>query len=191
MANLKDVGLLNVGHSIQMVGAVYASGDKAYLCLFPDEEALPLETLHMDVDDWNDFLRQTDLLETEILEASNGTFAKAIVRKSQRQIAQSVSWQVYKRDGYACRYCGRDDIPLTVDHLILWEDGGPSIEENLVSSCRKCNKVRGNTQYADWLKHSYYVKVSQNLHEMTRERNRILTFRLDAIPRVQHKRTRR
>ena len=192
MVRLQDVGLLNVGHTIQMVGAIYADSGKAYLCLFPDEEVLPLETLEMGVDDWNAFLRQTDLLETEILQrASDGTLAKAIVRKSQRQISQVVSWNVFKRDGYACRYCGNDDTPLTVDHLVLWESGGPSTEDNLVAACRKCNKVRGDTPYVDWLDHPYYRKVSKGLDDAARERNRLLASTLDSVTLVIHKRTRR
>src|ERR1043166_4967941 len=107
---LGEVDLLKFGHTIQMAGAVYIGEGKVILALFPDEvgktEGLPVETLDMDLDDWTQFLRQTDLLETEILtRSSDGTLAKAIVRKSQRQISQGVSWAVYKRDGYRCRYC--------------------------------------------------------------------------------------
>ncbi|GAG09150.1 unnamed protein product, partial [marine sediment metagenome] len=89
---------------------------------------------------------------------------------------------------YKCRYCGRDDVPLTVDHLVLWEDGGPSIEENLVSACRKCNKKRGNTEYSDWLQHPYYLKVSAALLPCHQEKNEKLAPTLPGIPRVVGKR---
>ena len=58
---------------------------------------------------------------------------KAVIRKCQRNIEQGVSWNVFRRDGYACRYCGNKEVPLTVDHLVLWEESGPSTEANLVS----------------------------------------------------------
>lgn len=101
-----------------------------------------------------------------------------------------VSWKVFKRDGYACRYCGNDDVPLTIDHLVLWEEGGPSTVENLVSACKKCNRTRGNTPYADWLKHRYYLKVSKGLTADVRQQNDDLVATLDAIPRMVHKRSR-
>jgi len=181
--------ILDLGHSIQLAGAVYSGEGKLFLCLLPDEEAdLPQETLEMTADNWEEFLLQTDVLNVEALvQGENGKVAKAILRKSQRQIAQSVSWQVFRRDRYTCRYCGRDDVPLTVDHLVLWEDGGPSIPGNLLSACKKCNKTRGSIQYADWLSHPYYRKVSQALDERVHQANAELVPTLDIIPRTAHK----
>lgn len=205
---LEEVDLLKFGHTIQMAGAVYLGDGKLFITLFPDElgavskdatfqsqgqaSALDVVTLDMDLDDWTRFLQQTDLLETEILtRSSDGKLAKAIVRKSQRQISQGVSWAVYKRDGYRCRYCAADDIPLTVDHLVLWEEAGPSTVQNLVAACRRCNKARGNTQYAEWLEHPHYKRVSRNLDAATRQANQALVSTLDAIPRLTHQPTHR
>lgn len=182
---LKDLNLLSVGHTIQMTGAIYSGEGKTLLCFFPEESNdLPIDLLEMDRDDWTVFLRQADLLEAEILvKSKNGALTKAIVRKGQRQIDSNVSWRVYKRDGYKCQYCANDNIPLTVDHLVLWEVGGPSVEANLLSSCKKCNRKRGNTQYADWLQDEYYLRVSQNLDHSTRMHNESLVGTLDKIPR--------
>lgn len=209
---LSDIQLLSVGHSMQMAGAIYVEDGKAYLAFFPDDpldfvtkdvylkppgagvsfdDFVSVESLLMDSEEWQTFLRQTDLLETEVsIKNANGTIEKAILRKSQRQIEQGVSWKVFKRDGYACRYCANDDVPLTVDHLVTWESGGPSTVGNLVSACRKCNKVRGDLDYPAWLQHSFYQKVSQNLTEATRQANVKLVDTLDAIPRLVHKRSR-
>lgn len=136
MTRLHEIDILDVGNSIQLTGAIYSGQDAYYLCFFPGDQpdGLRLDELQMDLADWQKFLRQTDLMETEILvHAKDKTVTKAIVRKSQRQIDQVVSWKVFKRDNYSCRYCASDDTPLTVDHLIAWEDGGPTIEENLHS----------------------------------------------------------
>ena len=181
--------ILDLGHSIQLAGAVYSGEGKLFLCLLPDEEAdLPQEVLEMTADNWEEFLLQTDVLNVEALvQGENGKVVKAIVRKSQRQVAQSVSWQVYRRDKYACRYCGRDDLPLTVDHLVLWEEGGPSIPGNLLSACKKCNKTRGSIQYADWLSHPYYRRMSRNLDERVHRANAELVPTLAIIPRTAHK----
>jgi len=209
---LSDLDLLSIGNTIGLAGAVFRGEGKVLLCMFPEErgevvsgesfrdspefvgldgERASVEALDMDRDDWQKFLRQTDILETEVLQhASDGTLAKVILRKSARQIEAGVSWQVFRRDGYACRYCGKDDVPLTVDHLVLWEEGGPSIPENLVSACRKCNKARGRTQYGDWLSSPYYAKVSAGLGPDALERNRRLTETLGSVPRMKVQRSR-
>lgn len=192
MAQFSDLDILQVGHTIQLAGAIYAGEGTAYLCFFPDEDTdLKTEVLSMTVGEWEAFVRQTDVMETEVLaKASDGTLAKVILRKSTRQIEQGVSWKVFRRDGYRCRYCAADDVPLTVDHLVLWEHGGPSTEANLVSACRKCNKVRGNTLYADWLKNPFYLRVSQNLSDAVRQANEAILATLGSIPIRPHKRGR-
>ncbi len=191
MATLNDINLLDIGDTIQMAGALYVGKGKAYLILFPEDQAeakaLPIEHLDLTHEDWKTFLRQTDLLEVQAVSGSN---EKAILRKSTRQIEQAVSWNVYRRDSYTCRYCGNDKIALTVDHLVRWEEGGPSIEANLVASCRKDNKTRGDMSYADWLKDPYYLRVSAKLKPEVRAANEALLGTLDAIPRKKHIATR-
>jgi len=188
-SDFADKHLLDLGHTIQFAGGIWSSEGKLYICLLPDEDVnLPQEFLEMTQEEWTEFLLQTDVLNVEALvEGENGKIAKAIFRKSQRQIAQNVSWQVFRRDAYHCRYCGRGDVPLTVDHLVLWEDGGPSIPENLVAADKRCNKTRGNLPYGQWLNHPYYKKVSRNLTEEQREKNRALLGTLPNIPRMIHK----
>jgi len=193
---LSDLDIKHFGNGIQMSGVVYSGQDgDHYLVPFPeyvdDLDEADLKTLEMTHIDWKDLLRQTDIMEAEVLaKTENGEVYKAIVRKSERQIGQQVSWNVYRRDGFKCRYCGKDDVPLTVDHAILWEEGGPSVEANLVSCCRKCNKIRGNTQYADWLQHRYYLEVYKNLTPDARYQNEMLVGRLDSIPRLMSVRSR-
>lgn len=214
MANLKDINLLDVGNTIQLIGAVWEGEGKLYVCPFPEyhgsfyDEAnaefyfsddgekgkVEVVTLNMNSEEWNQFIRQTDLLETEVLAKANGDsgITKIIIRKSGRQIAQTVSWEVYDRDGYKCRYCGAGPgIPLTVDHLVLWEEGGPSTHANLLSACRKCNKTRGNKPYDEWLQHPFYQKVSRGLTEEVRQANLDLVPTLTTIPRMLHKPSKR
>lgn len=201
MAKFSDLSPLSIGNTIQLVGAIWSGENHTYLCMFPGEEGeihatggedisfkngewwSKVEILNMTTQEWEQFIQQTDKLDIEALvETPEGQVIKAIIRKSQRQIAQNVSWAVFKRDGYRCCYCGRDDVPLTVDHLVLWEEGGPSIEENLLSACRKCNKTRGNTPYAKWLNHPYYKQVSRNLTEKQSSLNQLKALSLSSIP---------
>jgi hypothetical protein len=191
---LKDLDIYAIGNTIQMAGVIYAEEERMYLCMFPDQEALRSqyqEVLEMDLDDWKKFLFQTDVLETEIItKASDGTLAKAFVRKSQRHIDIEMQWAVWRRDKYRCRYCGNSKTPLTVDHLIVWEEGGPTVHENLLSACRRCNKTRGNLPYLEWLNHTYYRQVSSNLTDAERAANYALLATLPDIPRYVSKRSR-
>ena len=82
---------------------------------------------------------------------------KVVLRKSQRQIDSNISWKLFMRDEFTCRYCNATDKPLTVDHIILWEDGGATVENNMQSACKKCNHTRGSLSYEDWMKHPYYL----------------------------------
>lgn len=189
-----DIKLTAIGTTIQMVGAVYAGSDgKGYYFPFPSTngEGCNPEPIEMTNEDWKALLRQADLVEVEAtVQAEDGTLQKAILRKSQRQIDSQVSWNVFRRDNFMCRYCGTEKLSLTVDHLVRWEDGGPSIEANLVACCRKCNKVRGDTAYAAWLRHPYYVEVSQKVSYAYQELNRAVADTLASIPRVHVKKGR-
>jgi 5-methylcytosine-specific restriction endonuclease McrA len=192
---LSDINLHDIGDTIQLAGAVYADRDqRLLLCLFPDMPAaaeLPIVRLEMGASDWERFIRQSDLLETTVVaRAKDGTTEKAVWRKSQRNIDQVITWRVFRRDGYACRYCGKDDVPLTVDHIILWEEGGPTIERNLTAACRKCNRVRGRTPIEAWLRHPYYLEVSKDLPPEVKAANNALPGQVAAIPRLPHVRSR-
>ena len=189
-----DIKLTDIGTTIQMVGAVYTdSRGKGYYFPFPTaigEGANP-EHVEMTDEDWKVMLRQTDLVEVEAtVQAEDGSLQKAIVRKSQRQIDSQVSWNVFRRDNFMCRYCGTEKLSLTVDHLVRWEDGGPSIEANLVACCRKCNKVRGDTAYAAWLRHPYYLEKSQSVSVAYQQLNQRVADTLADIPRVYIKKGR-
>lgn len=64
--------------------------------------------------------------------------------KSQRKpISDSMRWQVFARDGFCCRYCGRqagqEGVSLAVDHVVSVADGGDNRIDNLVTACRQCN----------------------------------------------------
>lgn len=186
--SLAQLSLFDLGNTIQLAGAVYADTEVLYICMLPDEawEDREPRLLELSLEDWKKVLHQTDMLEVQILEhATDGKIAKAVIRKSARQIDQQIAWAVYRRDRYRCRYCGRTDVPLTVDHLILWEEGGPTTEENLVACCRKCNKARGSMQYEEWLHSPYYKRVSRDLQPNFRLANQAILKDgiLDTIPR--------
>lgn len=185
---LSDVNLLEVGNTINFSGIIWndTQSDLQFVTLFPDiskddfsvEE---LKLMELTTEEWQQLLRQTDLQETMMLVNDDGKIKKAIYRKSQRQIDSRVQWQVFARDNYTCRYTGETGIPLTVDHVDLYEEGGASIVENLISCTKKANKLRGNMPYDVWINSSEYKKISKNLPEQIKQANLAVLETLDDL----------
>lgn len=51
---------------------------------------------------------------------------------------------ILRRDGHRCQFCGRSDIPLTIDHVQPVSRGGEDTWENLVCACVRCNNRKGD-----------------------------------------------
>jgi len=51
---------------------------------------------------------------------------------------------ILRRDSFKCGYCGRSDLPLTVDHIIPKAQGGGDTWENLICACTACNNKKGD-----------------------------------------------
>lgn len=79
---------------------------------------------------------------------------------------------------------------MTIDHLVCWEAGGATVEPNLLTACKRCNKTRGNISYEAWLKHPRYREVSKKLPEARRQANEALLATLPNIQLNVHARTR-
>ncbi len=46
------------------------------------------------------------------------------------------------RDSYQCQYCGKTDLPLTIDHMLPRSRGGDNSWENLITACPRCNSKK-------------------------------------------------
>lgn len=176
----KNFNILDIGNTLEIKGVVYGNGKVDKIIMLPEESiGKDLSIVHPTLDEWNQIVRQSDILEAEVVGGDKNK--KIILRKSTRQIDAKVSWEVFRRDDYKCRYCGADNVPLTVDHVVLWEEGGPTIQNNLITACKKCNHTRGNIQYEDWLQSDYYKKVSENLSQGVKTLNEFLLTKIDYI----------
>jgi 5-methylcytosine-specific restriction endonuclease McrA len=51
---------------------------------------------------------------------------------------------ILRRDAHRCQYCGRGDVPLTLDHVHPISKGGDESWENLVTACVSCNNTKGD-----------------------------------------------
>jgi 5-methylcytosine-specific restriction endonuclease McrA len=51
--------------------------------------------------------------------------------------------EVFRRDGYACQYCGKKTTHLTIDHILPRHMGGTQAWSNVVTACSACNHRKG------------------------------------------------
>ena len=54
--------------------------------------------------------------------------------------------RVFMRDGRQCRYCGSDEEPLHIDHIIPRKAGGTHDLDNLQVLCKSCNLRKSSKQ---------------------------------------------
>lgn len=61
-------------------------------------------------------------------------------------ITKKTRFEVFKRDGFQCAYCGRTppEITLEIDHIEPISKGGKDDMENLLTSCFDCNRGKKN-----------------------------------------------
>lgn len=62
-------------------------------------------------------------------------------------VSKRVRYEVLRRDGHACRYCGAmaPEVKLTIDHVIPVALGGSDDPSNLLTACVDCNAGKTST----------------------------------------------
>ncbi len=96
--------------------------------------------------------------KAELIEAANGKVLHSVsmtmpfpsvvrlslyIRVPYKKIILSRK-NILRRDGHRCQYCGRGDLPLTIDHVIPRSRNGEETWENLVCACVHCNNKKGD-----------------------------------------------
>lgn len=90
----------------------------------------------------------------------------------RKPISKKTRFEVFKRDGFKCQYCGRSapDAVLEVDHVIPVAKGGTNDILNLITSCRDCNNGKGARELSD---DSVLQKQKAQLDELNEKREQM------------------
>lgn len=59
-----------------------------------------------------------------------------------------------------CAYCSRDDVKLTVEHMLPLSRGGKHCMNNIVVACTTCNFSKHNKTLEEWLVHNQKLHSS-------------------------------
>jgi hypothetical protein len=70
---------------------------------------------------------------------------------SRESISPKLRFDVLKRDGFTCQYCGRSapEVELHVDHVVPVAEGGGNDPGNLTAACVDCNLGKSDSLLAD------------------------------------------
>jgi hypothetical protein len=88
-------------------------------------------------------------------------------------VSKRTRFEVFKRDGFACQYCGRTPpaVTLEADHIHPASEGGPDDMDNLVTACFDCNRGK-----SDVLLSSLPAPLSQVMEEAAERRAQLEAY---------------
>lgn len=98
----------------------------------------------------------------------------AIERLDGMSVSTRTRFEVFKRDGFTCQYCGRhrdeDGVKLHIDHVIPVKEGGGDEIENLVTACQDCNLGKAAKLLDD---RAPVTPIEQRVHALVERRRRL------------------
>lgn len=100
---------------------------------------------------------------------------------SFRKVMIEISYQMKGRD--VCQYCHKKFTKdkMTIDHMFPIDFGGPTISDNLLPACKKCNNEKENMTYQQYMAfleakdvglEEKYLKTLKKYQELIRKEKR-------------------
>lgn len=74
-----------------------------------------------------------------------------MVSNTRKGISQKLRFEVFKRDGFTCQYCGSTppSAVLEIDHISPVSAGGDNSQGNLITACFDCNRGKAARSLTD------------------------------------------
>ena len=67
----------------------------------------------------------------------------SLCKVERAKVTKEIRKQIYYRDHYTCKCCGKYNVRLEIDHIIPISRGGKTEIGNLQTLCHDCNKKKG------------------------------------------------
>src|ERR1700680_239402 len=87
----------------------------------------------------------------DLLERLEGKLSRAVLRGPRNSNVHSAT-RLLEKWKRACAYCGKQNIPLQVEHIIPRAKYRDDRVSNLCIACEKCNIAKGTKDIKDFLK---------------------------------------
>jgi hypothetical protein len=87
-------------------------------------------------------------------------------------LSKKTRFEVFKRDLFTCRYCGRKppEVVLEADHIVPQCEGGGDAMANLVTSCEACNRGKGGLPLGERASPLDDMELLANVQELLEQR---------------------
>lgn len=87
--------------------------------------------------------------------------------------SRKIRFDVFKRDNFACQYCGRTPpaIILELDHIVPKSKGGVESIDNYIAACFDCNRGKGKHKLD-----SIPSGISDNIELIKEKRRQLKAF---------------
>lgn len=101
----------------------------------------------------------------------------------RKGLPKSIRFEVFKRDGFKCQYCGRSspDVILECDHIVPIAAGGGNDILNLVTACRDCNRGKGKRELSDISIISAQKKQLEDLNEIREQTEMMIKWKEELL----------
>lgn len=96
------------------------------------------------------------------------------MKTKRKPIPQKIRFEVFKRDGFRCAYCGKEPpaVVLEVDHIEPISKGGVNNINNYITACFDCNRGKAGTPLD-----KIPSTLVDNLHVLKEKEAQLLEFR--------------
>ena len=93
-------------------------------------------------------------------------------------ITKKLRFEVFKRDGFCCAYCGKSPpkVTLEIDHIEPRSKGGKDTIENLITACFDCNRGKKNIPLS-----KAPAQLSENLEILQQREEQLKEYRKFAL----------
>ena len=93
---------------------------------------------------------------------------------NRKGISKKLRFEIFKRDGFACAYCGKTppNATLEIDHIDPFSKGGECCIDNYITACFDCNRGKSNIKLT-----VIPNKISENLEILKAKEEQLKEYR--------------